>query len=137
MPPKDKSSDKGTKLETTATVETVEPVVDGSGAPPEAATVPPPAEVDDGKKTAEAWALAKEMLPAMSAGGALGVDAQPGMVEARVSLARSSLVAPRPNPRYRLFYAAKVMNHWPEGLRMTEADFDKAVEAADTGVSLR
>lgn len=40
--------------------------------------------------------------------------------------------APRPNPQYWKFAAAKALYGWVEGAEMTKAQFDAAVKAAET-----
>jgi hypothetical protein len=78
----------------------------------------------------ETWATRKGMLPQFSAGGRLEVRAAPGQRLAAVNLGQTSEVAPRPNPLFIEFAAAKAMHAWPEGAEVTEAEFDAAVQAA-------
>lgn len=96
-----------------------------------------PVAVTTETKTVEAWATAKGYLPQIFPGGTLATNLPGNVRSVSVSLGRSAEIAPRPNPSYFRFAAAKVMNHWPEGLVMTEADFDKAVHAATDGTVIR
>ena len=36
----------------------------------------------------------------------------------------------RPNPRYQDYAQARAHGNWPDGMEMTEAEFDKAIAAA-------
>lgn len=82
-------------------------------------------------KTVEEWATAKKMLPAVHAGGALGLPGvKPGIRSVPISMALSGQVAPRANPLFVGFRAAQVRNRWPIGHECTEAQFDEAVAKA-------
>lgn len=110
------------------------PVTPVDLAPP---TPPAPPAVAAEARTVEDWARDEGMLPEVFDGGAMQVNAHPHALLARISLRRSSEVARRHNSKYRFFAAAKAMFRWPEGLKLTKANFDKAIEAADTGVKIR
>ncbi len=98
----------------------------------------PAAPAAAGKKTIEAWAFAKGMLPQIFTGstyalpGSAEVDRMGG---AAVALGR--LAGPRANPEFWRFAAAKAGSQWPENLEVTEAEFDAAVELATNGHQLR
>lgn len=81
-------------------------------------------------RTAEQWAEAKGMLPQFSEGGTL--VAKPGLTGAIVQGLGGRLgnVAPRANPNFWKFAAARAHNVWPEGKELTEHEFDAAVESA-------
>lgn len=61
----------------------------------------------------EAWAEAKGMLPQWD-----------GEVQTAVG------IAPRMNPTYWKFAAARALKKWEDGQQITEAEFDRAVEQA-------
>ncbi len=94
-------------------------------------------------KAVEDWATAKGMFPQMIAPPARApMPAQnvgPGVVGSvlMVNISRDGGLAPRTNPSFWKFAAAKAHNQWPIGLTMTEAEFDKAIVAATDGITLR
>lgn len=100
-------------------------MVDVSDSQPEAATeettattaAPAPPAI---KLAAETWAERKGMLPQL-----VNVPARAGHLP----------VAPRHNPEFWRFAAARALSNWPIGAEVTEAEFDAAVETATTGVS--
>ena len=79
----------------------------------------------------EEWAAAKGMWPQMIEAP---VPRLPQGVQTdgygTVPVAMGNLRAPRHNPDYWKFAAAKILHGWPEGKELTEAEFDKAVAAA-------
>lgn len=87
-------------------------------------------------KGAEDWATDEGMLPEIFPAKRMQVNAHPAAQIARVSLRRSGEAARRHNPKFRFFAGAQAMFRWPVGLRMTKAQFARAVEAADTGVEI-
>ena len=64
---------------------------------------------DDGKLPIEMWAERKEMLP--------------------------QLVGTRPNPHYWKFAAAKAFKGWAAGERVSEEEFDAAVDEQDKQIT--
>ncbi len=75
-------------------------------------------ESESEKKSVEHWAEAKGMLPRI-----LETPARLGGFAAR---------GLRMNPKFHLFAQARAHNAWPLGAEVTEAEFDAAVEAANT-----
>ena len=71
------------------------------------------------RKTAEAWAELKGMLPEV-----IVVPTPPG----------HRPVAPRYNPEFWRFAGARALSKWPFGAEIIEAEFDAAVAVATTGV---
>lgn len=90
-----------------------------------------PAAAPAPKMAVEHWAEKHKMLPEVFPGKALQLPkAAMGQRSVRVSMARSGEVAPKHNPRYVHFYAAKLHNNWVQGHEMTEAEFMAAVKKA-------
>ena len=90
----------------------------------------PPAPTGD-KRAVEYWAEKHGMLPEVHGGGALALPTEVrGQRSVRVSMAMSGKVAPRHNPRYVEFYAAKLHNNWVTGHEVTEDEFLAACEKA-------
>lgn len=81
-------------------------------------------------KTAEEWATAKGMLPAVFSGQDLRVPAGTTGRAVRVSFADTGKHAPRANPKHVAYAAAKAFHGWIEGVELTEAEFDVAVARA-------
>lgn len=94
-------------------------------------------------KTVEEWAECKGLYPQMiAAPGGQSIRVNPtvdrnGAPVYAVNMRRDGGIAPRTNPKYARFAGAKAMFQWPIGKTMTEADFDKAITAANEGVTLR
>jgi hypothetical protein len=83
------------------------------------------------KRSVEDWATKHGMLPEVHPGGALKLPpGARGQRSVRVSMARSGEVAPKHNPKFIHFYAAKLHNNWVQGHEMTEAEFLAAVKKA-------
>lgn len=73
------------------------------------------------KKTIEAWAEVKGMLPEI-----LFTTARLGSREVK---------AKRQNPKFVQYAMAKAHRNWPEGAEVTEEEFDKAVaESSQVGI---
>ena len=78
--------------------------------------IPAPAAL---KRTVEQWATAKGMLPQFVDGK------KPPTAPAK---AAAPLVV---NPAFAAYAAAKASLHWPIGMELTEAEFDKAIALQD------
>jgi hypothetical protein len=95
---------------------------------PEAIVTPTPPIT----RTVEEWATPKGMYPQFSEPGELRFkrpqDGGP-MEFAGLGGALAS-VKPRGNPKYPLFYAAQIKFRWPQGMELTESEFDAAVDSA-------
>ena len=90
------------------------------------------------KRTVEAWALAKGMLPRefpapeRSIGAGVETDRM-----GSISVPLGQFRGPRSNPNWWMFHAARAGAQWPEGKEVTEAEFDAAVALATTGHQMR
>jgi hypothetical protein len=102
---------------------------------PLAPTLGPPAPAGAAVKTVEAWGLAKGLLPQFFGAPTYPLPGGPGGLAASVPVAMGGMVGPRDNPRYGMFAAARVVNHWPEGKELTEEEFDAAIKAAGEHVA--
>ena len=80
----------------------------------------PPLTIPTGKKTVEEWARAKGMLPEFFE------REDPRRPKKHFPKAKPMLVHNKNHAPYR---AARDVNHWPIGMELTEADFDKATAA--------
>ncbi|TAL29016.1 MAG: hypothetical protein EPN98_21475 [Phenylobacterium sp.] len=86
------------------------------------------------KKTVEAWASAKGMLPQIFPGE--DRSPAPGVAGDKLGsrmIPIGKLKGPRANPAYWRFAAAKAGAQWPENKEVTESEFDAAVALATVG----
>lgn len=88
------------------------------------------------KLAVETWAERKGMLPELFAGGELAIPPNtPGVIPGRgfpVSLVMSGRVAPRHNPKFGPYAAARAQRQWVQGQEVTEEEFDRACDEAMT-----
>lgn len=104
-----------------------DPLTEGLATPAPESPAKPAGE----KKAVETWAAAKGCWPQSFAAPPLGVpQGTPGDNFGSVAVNMAAVRAPRANPEYWKFAAAKAMHGWPEGWELTEADFDAAITAA-------
>ena len=108
-----------------------QPIADAPMENSQPEAVPAKAAAAGPKESVEHWAEKHKMLPEIFPGKALQLPkAALGQRSVRVSMARSGEVAPKHNPRFIHFYAAKLHNNWVQGHEMTEAEFLAAVKKA-------
>jgi hypothetical protein len=90
------------------------------------------------KRTVEAWATVKGMLPQILGGTTYTLPGGGPLDKmGSAAVAMGALAGPRGNPQFWRFAAARAGSQWPEGLEITEAEFDAAVELATNGHQLR
>jgi hypothetical protein len=95
------------------------------------------------KKTVEAWAQDAGFFPQFiepPARTPLLIDQkmdQQGRAFLAVNPATQAQPPRRTNPQFWKFAAAKAHQRWPEGLTVTKAQFDEAIELVTNGITLR